>query len=97
MELRELRYSFRAMSDFARLRIIQYLSGYDEITVSELTKALHISQPLASWHLRSLRRAKLVITRRVGRRVLCSLNRQRLDECRQVLSEWQDHRSPTTP
>ncbi len=35
MELRELRYALRALSNMARLRMVQYLAGYDEeITVT---------------------------------------------------------------
>jgi ArsR family transcriptional regulator, arsenate/arsenite/antimonite-responsive transcriptional repressor len=91
MEIRDLRSSLRVLSDMARLRIVQYLAGHDdEITVSDLTKALRISQPLASWHLRKLRRAQLVYTHRVGRQVFCSLNRARLGDCLQSLSAWCD-------
>ena len=93
MDVRDLRSALRALSDTARLRIVQYLATYDgEISVSDLTKALHISQPLASWHLRKLRRAQLVFTRRAGRQVLCSLNRARLADCSRSLSEWCDRR-----
>ena len=93
MDIRDMGYALRALSDTARLRILEYLSGYDEITVSELTKALRISQPLASWHLRKLRRAQLIITRREGRQVFCSLNRARLNDTLQSLSQWCDGRS----
>jgi ArsR family transcriptional regulator len=96
MELRDMRYALRALSDTARLRIIQYLGGNDnEITVSELTQALRISQPLVSWHLRKLRRAQLISTRRVGRQVFLSLNRARLSDCLQSLSVWCDRRVAT--
>ena len=89
MEMRDLRVALRALSDTARLRIVQYLANYDgEITVSDLTKALRISQPLASWHLRQLRRAQLVSTRRVGRQVFCTLNRARLADLSTSLSSW---------
>ena len=90
MELRDLGNALRALSDVARLRMILYLAGCDEITVSEMTRVLRISQPLASWHLRRLRRAQLITTRRVGRQVLCSLNRARLTECLQELADWSD-------
>jgi ArsR family transcriptional regulator len=94
MEIRELRYALRALSDMARLRIVQYLALRDgDISVTELTRALRMSQPLASWHLRKLRRAQLVKTRRVGRQVLCSLNRARLGDCSEALELWSDLRS----
>jgi ArsR family transcriptional regulator len=95
MDVRDLRAALRALSDTARLRIVQYLAGCEEeTTVSDLTKALRISQPLVSWHLRKLRRAQLISTRRVGRQVFCSLNRMRLADCSTSLSEWCDRRNP---
>ena len=87
MDAKDLRASLRAMADVARLRILQQLAGYREITVSDLTRSLRISQPLASWHLRTLRRAGLITTHRNGRQVFCSLNRSRVEECRQALGE----------
>jgi DNA-binding transcriptional ArsR family regulator len=37
-----------------------------------------LSQPLVSWHLRRLRAAGLVHTRRNGRETICSLGREAL-------------------
>ena len=87
MESRELRGALRAMSDLARFRLLQYLAGYQEVTVSDLTRAVHISQPLASWHLRTLRKAGLVKTRRVGRQVQCSINKSKVEECGQAIAD----------
>lgn len=70
---------FRALADRKRLRIAQYLAGHEEVTVTVLGDELHLSQPLISWHLRILRRAGIVKTRRVGRMVHCSLNRRVLE------------------
>lgn len=94
MDMRELRYALRALSDTARLRIVQYLAeGDNDVTVSDLTRTLRISQPLVSWHLRRLRRAQLVTTRRVGRQVLLTLNRARLVECSRSLLDWGEWRT----
>ncbi len=54
---------------------------HKEITVTALTDLLGLSQPLVSWHLRKLRRAGLITTRRVGRQVYCSLNTDRFELC----------------
>ena len=93
MDVRELRYALRALSDTARLRIVQYLAQGEEVSVSDLTRTLRMSQPLASWHLRRLRRAQLVTARRVGRQVLLSLNRSRLVECSRSLLDWGEWRT----
>src|SRR6266571_4057313 len=82
---RELKIMMKALADVARLTIVYHLARQEEITVTALTDLLGISQPLVSWHLRRLRRAGLVRTRRVGRQVYCSLNKQRFQFCLQHL------------
>jgi len=96
MDTRDLGPTLRALSDQARLRIVQYLAGHDgETTVSDLTAVLRISQPLVSWHLRKLRRVQLITTRRAGRQVFLSLNRVRLAACSRLLADWCDRRAAT--
>jgi DNA-binding transcriptional ArsR family regulator len=85
--VQDLSLYFRALADRKRLRIAQYLAGHEEVTVTQLGEELRMSQPLMSWHLRMLRRAGIVKTRRVGRQVLCSLNRRALTTYSQRVSE----------
>ena len=54
-ELREMARYFHALKDILRLRILVTLAGSGEMTVTELARTLHISQPLVSFHLRPLR------------------------------------------
>lgn len=74
----DLTLYFRALADRKRLAIVRYLARHDEVTVSQLGTELRLSQPLISWHLRLLRKAHIVKTRRAGRLVYCSLDRQAL-------------------
>jgi DNA-binding transcriptional ArsR family regulator len=83
--MQDLTPYFRALADRKRLLIVRYLARHEEITVTELGRKLRLSQPLISWHLRMLRRAGLVKTRRAGRQVLCSLNLQTFRTCEQRL------------
>lgn len=83
----DLKYALKAMADSARLNILHQLAGERETNVTELVEALEMSQPLVSWHLRSLRRAGLVLTRRRGREVYCSLDIARFAACQRALSE----------
>jgi ArsR family transcriptional regulator len=76
--LQDISSYFRALADRKRLRIVQYLAGHEQVTVTDLGLKLRLSQPLISWHLRLLRRAGIVTTRRAGRQVWCSLDRQAL-------------------
>lgn len=72
--LRELAALLKALGDRSRLRVVQHLAVSGETTVSELGRALRISQPLMSWHLRILRKAGLVRTHKLGRQVYCTLD-----------------------
>jgi ArsR family transcriptional regulator len=77
VDLRALVVIHKVLADPTRLRILQRLSQ-GEGTVGDLQKHVDLSQPLVSWHLRSLRTVGLVETRRVGREVICRLDRRAL-------------------
>ncbi|HSH21239.1 MAG TPA: metalloregulator ArsR/SmtB family transcription factor, partial [Candidatus Caenarcaniphilales bacterium] len=77
-ELREIAVYHKALADPTRLRILQRLA-HRPGTVTELTDHVDLSQPLVSWHLRRLKAAGLVETRRAGREVICTISRDALD------------------
>lgn len=74
-ELREVRLFHKALADITRLRIVRRLA-HAPATVTELIDHVGLSQPLVSWHLRTLRSTGLVETRRSGREVICSLREE---------------------
>ena len=76
-DLKAMAVVHKALADPTRLRILQRLAEGDG-TVSDLMRHVDLSQPLVSWHLRRLRAAGLVETRRVGRETICSLGREAL-------------------
>ena len=80
-ELREMTRYFYALKDILRLRIVVTLASSGEMTVTELARALHVSQPLISFHLRPLRILDLVQVRRAGREVYCSANISEIQRC----------------
>lgn len=71
-ELRDLRAFHKALADVNRLRIVRRLA-VGSSTVTELIEEVGLSQPLVSHHLKRLRDAGLVDTRRTGRETVCSL------------------------
>ncbi len=77
-ELRELRAFHKALADVTRLRMVQRLA-VGPATVGQLIEHVDLSQPLVSWHLRTLRSIGLVDTRRTGREVICTLRRDALE------------------
>lgn len=67
---------FEGLANPTRLRIVEQLATVKEARVSDVALLLGISQPRMSWHLRLLRRARIVQTRREGREVFCRLDRE---------------------
>jgi ArsR family transcriptional regulator, arsenate/arsenite/antimonite-responsive transcriptional repressor len=76
---RDLKTHFVGLANPTRLSIVSLLiSG--ERSASEIARKLKLSQPLLSWHLRVMRRAGLIGTRRSGREMWCSLDRKSIRE-----------------
>ena len=59
--------AFRALGDPVRLRIVSLLLEYEELTVSQLTEALPVTQPRVSTHLGCLVSCGFASVRREGR------------------------------
>jgi DNA-binding transcriptional ArsR family regulator len=79
-DLRRLRVLYRALGDETRLRVIALLAELGPMPVNQLSANVGLSQPLISWHLRILRLAGLIDTRRHGREVICQLRTAAFEE-----------------
>jgi len=75
----DLSVHFEGLANPTRLAIVEILARRGEVRVSELAELCKVSQPRMSWHLRTLRHAQVVATRREGREVLCRLDREAID------------------
>lgn len=82
----DLAARFQALSDAKRLRILELLAAGEQC-VCDLTEALGVGQSLLSFHLKSLKEAGLVESRRDGRWVHYSLDRDGLEGLRDRLEE----------
>src|ERR687886_180172 len=51
---------FKALSDPARVQIVNRLAGADEVCVCDLNRTLDLAQPTVSHHLKVLREAGIV-------------------------------------
>ena len=78
-DLRDLRAFHKALADVNRLRIVRRLAE-GEASVAELIAHVGLSQPLVSHHLKRLRAAGLVETRRVGRETASRLRPEAFGE-----------------
>lgn len=67
VRLRQAVRFFYALKDPVRLRILLALARAGEMTVTDIVRAVHLAQPLVSWHLARLRAAALVRVTRDGR------------------------------
>jgi DNA-binding transcriptional ArsR family regulator len=82
----ELADIYKALSVSSRMKILKLISGR-KLCVNAITRFLDISQPAVSQHLSVLRRAGLVTGERNGYLVHYTLNRERLEEFKQGVSE----------
>jgi DNA-binding transcriptional ArsR family regulator len=71
----DLSVAFEGLANPTRLLIVESLAMIAEMRVSELAALCMVSQPRMSWHLRILRKAGIIRTRRDGREVYCRLDR----------------------
>jgi DNA-binding transcriptional ArsR family regulator len=74
---------FKAIADPTRREILALLRGGPS-TVGEIAQNFHASRPAISKHLRLLRNAGLVVTRKKGAANVCELNGKPL----RAVDEW---------
>ena len=78
----------KALSDNTRQKIMM-LCCCQELSVNDIVAASDVAQPTVSHHLKILRNAGLVITKRRGKQVLYTLNQERLaTACCQVAENF---------
>jgi DNA-binding transcriptional ArsR family regulator len=76
-----------AIADATRRALLRRLANEGEKTVSQLLEPFPISQPAISKHLRILRQAKLVRSRKAGRERLYAIEAGMLKE----VHDWVSH------
>ncbi len=82
-----LKVFLKAVADVNRLAILQELGRENGLSVLDLSDRLALSQPLTSWHLHILKRARLVASTNQGRQRIYRLNRERLQEYKDLF-QW---------
>ncbi|KYC34811.1 transcriptional regulator [Scytonema hofmannii PCC 7110] len=78
---------FHALSDPLRVRVVELLQD-NELCVCDLCDALGVTQSKLSFHLKTLRKASLVLSRQEGRWIYYSLNLPQFVVLEQYLSEF---------
>jgi DNA-binding transcriptional ArsR family regulator len=80
-----------AIADSTRRALLEHLANDGERSVSELLAPFSISQPAVSKHLRVLREAKLVRSRKVGRERLYAIEAGKLKEVHDWVSHFEQY------
>jgi ArsR family transcriptional regulator len=83
------RHSFnimRALAHPLRIRMVQFIDTNGSACVNEIFAAMDVEQSIASQHLRILRQAQLVFTRREQKFVYYSLNYPKMHEAGKAAS-----------
>jgi DNA-binding transcriptional ArsR family regulator len=78
LEIKKAMIQLRSINHKLRQIILQYIGQHDKITVTEIFQHLLLEQSVASQHLAVLRKAGFVKTKREGKFIYYSVNRQRL-------------------
>ena len=86
-ELRKAVLVLRAVNHKLRQRIIDLLEENDSMTVTDIYIKLRLEQSVASQHLAILRRAGVVDTRREGKFIHYSLDKDRLSQISRLVEE----------
>ena len=73
MDIREV---FYALSDEIRLKIVRLLISHQELCVCQFQEIFNLPQPHISFHLRILKKAGLVNSRKEGKWNYYSLNKE---------------------
>jgi DNA-binding transcriptional ArsR family regulator len=77
----------RAINHKLRQVILQLIGDRDKITVTEIFLHLRLEQSVASQHLAILRKSGFVKTKREGKFIYYSVNRQRLLDLNKFVDE----------
>ena len=65
--------AFKVLSDVNRFRIFRILSQNSTISVSDISKILNISLPLASQHTKIMHHANIIQKKRIGKKIVPAL------------------------
>jgi ArsR family transcriptional regulator, arsenate/arsenite/antimonite-responsive transcriptional repressor len=74
----ELLEMLRAFSDETRQKIIRQCFSEKEICVNDIARQFTLSRPTISHHLNLMKRAKLLNSRKVGKEVYYSVNKEHI-------------------
>ena len=85
----------RALSHELRLKILDFIDKNDQINVNNIYINLGLEQSITSQHLRILRLADLVQTRRDGKQIFYTLNSDHIELIGSAINDYMNEISPS--
>ena len=85
--LRKTVLVIRSVNHKLRQQMINLLDEYPRLTVTEIYIKMRLEQSITSQHLAILRRSNVVVTKRDGKFIYYSLNKERLEHIAQLIKE----------
>ena len=77
----------RSLNHKLRQQVIKIINESDKLTVTEIYVKLRLEQSVASQHLAILRKAGVVITKREGKFIYYTINKQRVEAINEFISK----------
>jgi DNA-binding transcriptional ArsR family regulator len=87
LEIKKAVIQLRAINHKLRQIMLQYIGQHERINVTEIFNHLLLEQSVASQHLAVLRKAGFVKTKREGKNIYYSVNRQRVLNLNRFISD----------
>jgi len=87
LKIKKTAIVLRAINHKLRLIILKLIGEREKITVTEIFHHLHLEQCVASQHLAILRKTGFVKTKREGKFIYYSVNKQRLLELNMFIED----------
>ncbi len=82
----------RALAHPLRLKILEFIDRNDSINVNKIYNSLNLEQSITSQHLRILRLAGLVKTRRDGKFIHYSINYDKVFSSMEAIKDFLKHK-----
>jgi ArsR family transcriptional regulator len=86
-KLQQAANAIRAVNHDLRQRLLEFISENEPVMVTKMYHTLDIEQSVCSQHLKILRDAGFVSSKRVGKKQLYSVNYDRLEKFSQIVAE----------
>lgn len=87
-KLQESSELLRALTHPLRMQILEYIDSQDHINVNKIYNTLNLEQSITSQHLRILRNAGIVETKRDGKYIFYSINYDKVKSAMKAINTF---------